>query len=303
MPAEEHPCARGLTPECFKEYPEWAKRAFAYRLFHTLFPPNITRRLPKILRGPLVYPGVVIPPDIPFPPGTIIPPDTDFPPGWTPADPAPPGILPPPFAPGQEPPDGALPPLYTQPWEPGPVHTPPVTPSARPDPWFYDDFDIIDPAVWTDWSEGTGANSIDAGQLKMYSGLAGDYAYLNTADDATIPASCTISFDLTYNVGSGQWVTSIYFGVRNIWIIFDPPSTLKYRTPDGYSSYDVGDKTGVKTSYRFEFGGQYSDIYVDGVKKASAVDTYPFAGSKGRIFLSNDDIMTVHLDDLKIQAY
>ena len=303
MAVEEHPCARGLTPECFEKYPTWARQAFAYRLLCTLFPPQITRRLQRLLTTAIVGPGAVIPPDLVTPPGVIMPPGVIWPPEWTPEDPLPPGILPPPFEPGQEPPAGVAPPIYTQPWEPGPVQTPGNKIPARPDPWFYDDFDIIDPAVWTDWSEGTGANTIDAGQLKMYSALSGDYAYLTTQPDATIPAACTISFDLTYDVGSGQWVTSICFGDRNIWILFDPPSTLKYRTPAGYSTYDIGDKTGIKTSYRFEFDGQYSDIYVDDVAIALAVDTYQYSSYKGRIFLSDDDIMTVHLDDLKIQAY
>jgi len=80
----ERPCDRGLTPGCFEEHPEWAKQAFAYRLLHTLFPPEITRRLPKIWRDPLIGPGANVPDEVDLPPGTVVPPDYDWDPVWTP---------------------------------------------------------------------------------------------------------------------------------------------------------------------------------------------------------------------------
>lgn len=96
-------CKDGLTPRCFEECPEWAKRAFACRLLHLLTPGKITNRLARGLEEALIAPGVDIPSVIIFPPGTTFPPGTIFPPGWSAGDPAPAGIVIPPgttFPPG-----------------------------------------------------------------------------------------------------------------------------------------------------------------------------------------------------------
>lgn len=102
------PCHRALDPECFNQYPRWARQAFAYRLLHVFTPPWLTRRLPKLLRLPLVAPGVVVPPGAYFPPGTVIPPGYTFPVDWFSMDPPPEGIYIPPgyeFPPGWTPED------------------------------------------------------------------------------------------------------------------------------------------------------------------------------------------------------
>lgn len=147
MNGKEHPCARGLTWNCFNEDPEFAKRAFALRLFYTLLPPQVSQLLARMLRKPLfdagltppagidlppgaiTTPGTIIPPGWtppdPLPPGVIIPPGTVFPPGWTPADPLPPGIvippgvvIPPDWTPGDPLPPGVLPPPVIPPGVP-----------------------------------------------------------------------------------------------------------------------------------------------------------------------------------------
>lgn len=120
----KHPCEMGLTPECFRAYPAWARQALAYKLLHIVLPKQLAQNLPRGLNLPLVPPGVSLPPGVVFPPGTVVPPGVSFPPGWTPGDPAPPGvIIPPPVSP--TPPDsGATPPIYTTPWEPGPIKGP-----------------------------------------------------------------------------------------------------------------------------------------------------------------------------------
>jgi len=147
MARKEHPCEDGLTPECFEKYPQWASQAFAYRLLCILFPPQITRRLQRLLTGAIVGPGAVIPPGVIPPPGVIIPPDTEFPPDWTPGDPAPPGVIippdtqfPPDWTPGDPappgviiPPDTEFPPDWTPP-DPLPpdVLPPPFDPGQEP---------------------------------------------------------------------------------------------------------------------------------------------------------------------------
>ena len=92
MDIKDHPCAQGLTEECFRAYPQWAKKMFAYRLLLTLCPHEITKRLPQ-LKGlfPLLVPPDW-PPSDPWVPGYSIDPAAVFPPDWTPEDPLPDGV-------------------------------------------------------------------------------------------------------------------------------------------------------------------------------------------------------------------
>jgi len=84
MSGADHPCANGLTPECFEAYPEWAKIALAYKLLHVLIPANISRRLPKGLFPGRIGPGALLPAGWDPPPGVIVPPNYTVPPSWIP---------------------------------------------------------------------------------------------------------------------------------------------------------------------------------------------------------------------------
>jgi len=110
----EHPCANGLTPECFAAFPEWAKLAFCYKLMNVLIPANISRRLPKGLFPGRIGPGAILPAGWDPPPGVVVPPgytvperwipftyfilpegmtwEQAFPPGWTAGDALPDGV-------------------------------------------------------------------------------------------------------------------------------------------------------------------------------------------------------------------
>jgi len=79
-------CQKAIGRDCFKAYPDFARRAIAYRLLHLLIPPEISKVLPTKLTDPLIAPGVKIPLDAKFPPGTVIIPGCDFPAGWNPKD-------------------------------------------------------------------------------------------------------------------------------------------------------------------------------------------------------------------------
>ena len=140
MPCTAESCKEGLTQKCFAECPEWAKKAFWYRMLHLLIPAGITRRLPKGLGEALIAPGVEIPPGVIFPPGTTISPGTVVPPGWSPADPVPPGITIEPgasFPPGWSPTDPVPPGITIEPgasfppgWSPGDPLPPGMLPPA-----------------------------------------------------------------------------------------------------------------------------------------------------------------------------
>lgn len=115
------PCLKRLDAECFRANPEWAKRAFAYRLVHILTPKPLTKRLPRGLQRALVYPGTDMPPGVNFPPGTIVSPGATIPPGWQPGDPYPPGVIPPGGVPGAT---GGAVPYGPGIWHPGTVNHP-----------------------------------------------------------------------------------------------------------------------------------------------------------------------------------
>lgn len=118
------PCGDGLTADCFKQQPAFARRAFAYRLLHTITPKPLTKKLPEIFRRALVAKGIKIPPGWSLPPGAVVPPGAELPidapgPGEMPVH-----VLPPPaqiLPPGS---GGTAPPLFVPPWTPGPVDVP-----------------------------------------------------------------------------------------------------------------------------------------------------------------------------------
>jgi len=127
MTIGEHPCKGGLTPECIRSYPQWARKMFSYRLLVTICPQRITKRLPK-LRGLFPY---VYPPewnkDLPWLPGYSLDPETVFPPDWKPGDDLPAGVtlspktvFPPGWKPGDDLPAGVtfiLEKMFTPGWK------------------------------------------------------------------------------------------------------------------------------------------------------------------------------------------
>lgn len=116
------PCSAGLTQNCFKQHPAFAKQAFAYRLLHTITPKPLARKLPEILRDALVAGGVIVPPGLTLPPGVVVPPGSVLPVEPVPVGEVPGGALQPPsnMLPPDIPVGGVIPPLYTAPWSPGP---------------------------------------------------------------------------------------------------------------------------------------------------------------------------------------
>ena len=125
----EDPCKNGLTPGCFREFPVWARKAFAYRLFCMIAPAQITRRLQKYLVDAIFGPGVDRPPGF-FPdPGGIYPPGSVVPPTLPVGETPPPDYVPPipPISPVPDPVVLPIPPV--PPWGPGPTRPPGYDPA------------------------------------------------------------------------------------------------------------------------------------------------------------------------------
>jgi len=168
--------------------------------------------------------------------------------------------------------------------------------------WFDEEFNVIDPAVWTDFSSGTGVCSIFENQLKMLSNGAGDYAYLRAANDPSLPDTFIWDFFLTVLSGNGKFNLGIKTGVHEIWLRFEPPDTLSFRqkNPLGYKSIDVGNYMTHKKWWRIHYNGDTCDIYWGYNLIDSELTVYESASNKGRRWMSCDDILSLYLDNFRI---
>jgi len=196
-----------------------------------------------------------------------------------------------------------IPPLYIGPPAPGPGG-----PTTKPNimrglkaEWFSEKFTEIDPAIWTDYSEGTGVNSIVNEQLKMLSSEDGDYAYLRTANDDTLPETFTWWFDLYVVSGTGELNLTCKTGSHDLWIIFEPPNIVKFRrkNPDGYISIDIGNYVGTTFTWRLLYNGTTCSIYRGSTLIAADLTIYESSSNKGRRTLSCDNVLTIYLDNYR----
>jgi len=126
---DELSCQKVIGKACFLAFPEFARRAIAYRLLHLLIPSDIAKILPKSLSDPLIAPGVKIPLDAKFPPGTCIVPGCSFPAGWDPDQDPPECAKSAPLPSLAMQASGGNPPTYLAPGPSGPL---PVQPPAPP---------------------------------------------------------------------------------------------------------------------------------------------------------------------------
>ena len=190
-PTVQQPCRHGLTPACFRQEPTWAKSAFALRLLHSILPPELSKKLPLILRRALIAPGVTIPAGIDpatLPPGTLITQDTDFPPGWGPGDPLPPEAIPPPAIPAIDAP--LAPPHLTA--TPG-ADTPPTTTKTNPPPG--DNWEArFDNTHWERYFLGSQPNW-DGSKWVISSNDSVDITVIGTWHAAYRPTKIRVTFD------------------------------------------------------------------------------------------------------------
>lgn len=299
---QENPCLKGLTGDCFKAQPAWAKQAFAYRLVHLLCPRVLSKRLPKGLRQALVPPGVTLPPGADLPPGTIIPPGGDVPTTWNTGDPLPSGAIGAPTTPPGTDTTGTTPPTYVAPWTPGPVRTTPYTSPSGITYWLYDTFDVLDPTIWTDASAGAGSIAIDAGRLKMLSPGVGDVAGVRwLTAEPTQPDTFELGFDLNHVAGVGQILCSIRTGTHWLFLSWDPPNQLSFlKAGGGSTSTAIANMTGTTDTWRILWNGSTMTVYRDGTTIFNAVAILASAGNKGWRFFTQSDGDTTYLDNYYI---
>jgi hypothetical protein len=181
-----HPCENGLTVACFKAYPEWARKALAYKLLHLILPKQISRGLPRMTMPPgyvwrgnwntwlaWIYAGYDFPweyfPDDwrigdVLPPGVVIPPEIEIPPGWPPPPP-------PPEPPPPEPPWPPIePPQPPRPRPPPPEPPPPEPPIVKPLEPPIEPPIIVVPPYWPPTRPHIDARPFDIGELLVEQG-------------------------------------------------------------------------------------------------------------------------------------
>lgn len=334
----ENPCLKGLTPDCFKQDPQWAKQAFAYRLIHVLFPRAMTRRLPKGLRQALIYPGVTTPPGVDLPPGTVIQPGTTFPPGWTPGDPTPPGIVIPPgtsfpsgWQPGDpEPPGVIVPPDRKWPlgWNPGdplpagalpappaPPDTGPTGPiNTQPGPgpgagggsyssptapgYFF--YEVCDTFPGTFWTDtSVGGGAVSAVSGRFYLVLT----WGNASCSGTVPDAWPTDYDIYFTINSiacdSTFVIEFYTGTHRINFLFNcPTDTLKFRTSGGIVDLEIYDIEGKTITYTLSLRSGLVDIWRDSTLIGNDLTPEADATNPGKISMTAANQGEYYIDDI-----
>lgn len=177
----------------------------------------------------------------------------------------------------------------------------PVTP-----PWFYDDFDIIDPAIWTDESSGDAAMSIVDAKLKIRSSEEYADAYISSAADATIPSAFTCTFELkiTSAGAMGDISIGIFTGVHYINIFFDADTpTIVGIRPVGCgvtTKYTVNNYLNLTHTWKIVYNGTTVDFYRDQTLIFSDYAPCAITSLKGKSTLKGSNIVTAYLDDWTI---
>lgn len=280
MTEERHPCADGLTRECFQRYPEWATMMFAQKLMGTLFPPEITKNLPTAVTQSFGQP----PPG--WPAGLAMPPALGMAP--------PPGII--------VPAGGVAAPIYTAIGAGGAGGTlAGRNVVAQLTPWFYDPFNTLDLTVWTVYEWGGGTVAVVDGKLKQSSPVDGAVE-TDTAPNATIPSDFDWSFDLTYDTDlGGYFEPALYTGAHSLDLKFDPPTTVKFLKATGWQSFTVANFLGTTDTWTLQYDGFTATLYRGAAAIFTELLPWVYTGLKGMIYLYSDE-GTIYLDNMKIAA-
>lgn len=293
------PCLKQIDAACFKTHPKWAKQAFAYKMVHLLFPPQVTKLLPKVLRRALIAPGVHVPAGIELQPGIVVGPDTEFPPALTIGDPFPAGVIDPVTLPPDISGPGVAPSSLIDPFAPGPVHTPSPSPPAEEAPFFYDDFNVLDPLVWTDIDESAGGViSIVDGRVEFDTTIPGT-VYIQRTESEPWPDVFDITFDHAHMSGTDSTTFRIQTGSYLVLFRFIPPSSVKLSGPVTHYP-NVTDYAGELHKWRLVVNGAFADLYQHDVLKYSGHEWSPNIAEPGLMKISLGTGARTLIDDFTI---
>jgi len=189
----EHPCSRGLTDKCFRDYPKWARQALAYKLLHLFLPKQLSRLLPRLSPPPglswpfnwtpwLAYifnpedpewasfPAPPAPEPGPSPEPEPSPTAPGVPPGFPEPQPPTPADTYPPLYP--TPTSSPVPPLYVPPGPSGPSRPPPSRPQYSKTATFCTGWESVYAEGWP-WA--TVRNTVDLAGYYVLPGYTHEY--------------------------------------------------------------------------------------------------------------------------------
>ncbi|KKN22904.1 hypothetical protein LCGC14_0910430 [marine sediment metagenome] len=294
----DHPCLKGLTPKCFRQFPEYAKQLFAFRLLLLFFPSDLSRKILEFL--------AIFPPEPPFGvPSTPLPPwgngaaaddgksspgEPEGPPGAPPEAPGAPGgpkTKEPPFIP----PYPALPP-----WAPGRPARPSDPPPA--DPWFHDAFNSLDLTVWEKWLWGSATIHVEPGQAKFIS-TGADYCILRTAADPTIPDSWYVDFKVkieSYSDPNARFFIQFFSGSHVVKLLLNPPTIITHATGPGSDEITVSPYINQWQTFRLVYIDGYTDLLRNGSIISIDQHHQHSVSYPGRIYFSADNQITAWVD-------
>jgi len=284
---ERQPCARGLTSECFRRYPQWAKQALATRLLHAITPKQLTKRLPPSLNKAFIVPGMSFPPGVgagDFPPGAIITPGTVFPPGWTAGDPLPPGATSPPTTAPETPGASVVPPSYLGPGAP-------IYPKANPPPsgavvWFGEPFDDLDTNSWTDESFLGGTAECILGILHLDCEGADGQGAIQRIESGTYPENWSMITAINYVSGTDELRAECRTSTYRVRLILEPPDSVDVLARISVPSVNVGNYLGTEVVWRITCTGSTGTLYMNDVAIIEDFELFTSSSGAGEINLS-----------------
>ncbi len=301
----DQPCKDGLSAACFAQEPNFAKRAFSFRLLNAFVPPKLSRKLLTFLGLIRFDPAGNLPEWLNLPPWWIILPGTIIPPGWKFGDPIFDGVYEiPNFFHGRdwESPAG---PDYLSPRVSGSGGKSKTSPSLF-EPWFYDDFETWDSSYWEKWEEPGTTVTVSTNQVRFQSPGAPDYCGIQSLNsDNTVPDRFVLSFRIAFNGwGTGTDTLAIRFntGSHQVRINFVPPTT------DGVSelvepNVTVSNLTSTEETWKLVYEDGYTDLYRGADLIDSAQHHIHYSSGPGKFQIWNQGELHTILKFIKIVEY
>jgi len=261
------PCEKAIGKACFKAFPEFAKRAIAYRLLHLLIPPEIAKLLPKQLADPLIAPGVKVPLDAKFPPGTCVVPGCDFPAGWDPKSEPPACTKSAPLPPIAMVAGGANPNVMVAPGPSGPLPpSPPPPPPPEDEAWFYDSFDTLDLGVWTKVVDAGVTIEATGGRLLYTIGSLGADGEIQRDESRSYPTDIDISFNLEVSGTYVEFSHYVDIGSYSVSVQFWRGVKIRIMETGGWVDHAVADFRDADVSWTLKVRSNLLSIFKNDVE-------------------------------------
>ena len=297
-----HPCAKGLTPECFAASPQYARQLFTYRLLTLFLPPDLSAKILEFLGIEPPEPPEGVP--VTLPPASPTEPTTESTAEPT-AEPTTEPTPEPTTEPTPEPPLSPDPP-YVPPYPPitPDVPGPPNPPTSSPpvDPWFYDDFTNLDLTIWEKWLDGSSAITAGSGWASFVS-TGTDYCILRTAPNLAMPDPFIFTIRLriaTHQDSNPNFYIAIYTGSYQFKIRLNPPTSIWHSIGGGGIENIVDDYSNTWVTLKLHADGQTTRLFLDNTLLSTQPLASPYTGYPGRISLDNNNYIHTYVDYVSV---